>query len=438
VRESLVTSIWINQLFKKEGLRTVDGGRIKVRHPGRQSTDCGPDVTDAVIVFDGGRPVHGDIEIHVGSSEWMGHGHHLDPNFNRVILHVVLWHRGGTTFSPTKDGREVPILPLAQYLTKPLEQLAGEAQSHSTRQKRCYAAARKRGRPATLAILQAAGERRFAFKARQLQRALALRRSDQVLYEGIMRALGYTKNEMAFTRLATLLPIERLHQLAASGQMATIQALSLGVAGLLPSEGNFSPEDVAEIDRLRAPWKGSGMKEVMKRGDWRFFRVRTANLPPRRLAGVSHLLVRHCGDLSQNIVRLAGLPSLREARKTLAEALIVRTSDYWASHGDFGVGVPLQGAVIGPDRATDIRVNVILPFVMAHGHIHRKPWLSNRARKLYRTERKLSENRITRYMARQIFGEGSRGVDSACQQQGLIHLYGRYCVRAKCAVCPLS
>ncbi len=381
--------------------------------------------------------MHGDIEIHVRSSDWIGHGHHLDPNFNQVILHLVLWHRGGT-FSPTADGREVPILPLEKYLTKPLEQLMSEARCGGTREKLCCAAARQRGRPATLDILQAAGERRFALKGRQLKKALALRRSDQVLYEGIMRALGYSKNETAFARLATQLPIERLHGLAATGQMNTIQALALGMAGLLPLEGSFSPDDLAEIDRLRAPWKGSGMKEVMKREDWRFFRVRPANLPPRRLAGVSHLLVRHSSGLSQNMVRLAGLRSLGEAQKRLAEALIVRTSDYWASHGDFGVGVPSPGAVIGPDRATDIRVNIILPFVMAYAHKNGEPRLSNRARRLYRTERKLPENRIIRYMTRQIFGEGSRGVDSACQQQGLIHLYGQFCLRARCAVCPLS
>ena len=438
IRESLVTRIWAGQLLKKRSILTVDGRPIKVFYPGRQSHDCGPDLRDAVIAFGGRQPARGDVEIHVRSGEWKAHGHHLDPNFNRVILHVVLWHRG-PAFSPTADGQEVPIVTLSKYLSKPLAQLSSEIEALAAWERPCRAAARRRGRSATLSILQLAGEQRFASKAEQFKGSLAIRQSDQVLYEGIMRALGYAKNEMPFIRLAGLLPMERLQGLAASGQIAAIQALTLGTAGLLPTaEGRFSYPDLMEIRRLTAQWTGSVMTETMNRTDWRFFRVRPVNLPPRRLAGLSHLLVRHSGDLSQNMVRTAALSSVKDAQNRLLEGLIVRTSDYWASHGDFGVDVPFRGAVIGRDRAADIIVNIVLPFVLAYGDTYGQPRLSRRAWELYRSHRKLPENRITRYMVKQIFGDGVRSVAPACRQQGLIHLYRQFCVRAECDICPLA
>ncbi len=444
VRESLVTGIWIRQLFRKDRLRTADGGRLRVLHPGRQSSDCGPDLCDAIVAFDSGQPIKGDVEIHVSSSEWKAHGHQKDPNFNRVILHVVLWHRG-TPYSPTEDGREVPILPLSGYLKRPLEQLSHQVEASASRERPCRAGARRRGQVATLGILHLAGEQRFALKAEQFQNSLAIGEANQVLYEGVMKALGYARNEMPFARLARLLPIERLQGMAGGGQVAAIQALVLGTAGLLPAAkeqiqpaAGFSLPDLMEIGRLTAHWEVSAGEQSMDRTDWRFFRVRPGNLPPRRIAGISHLLVRHSGDLSQNMVRLAAVPTLKQAQKTLAEGLIVRTSDYWAWHGDFGVDVPFRGAVIGQDRAADITVNVILPFLLAYGDTCGEPRLRRRAWRLYRAHRKLPDNRITRYMVKQIFGEEGSALDTACQQQGLIHLYREFCIRDECAVCPLA
>ncbi len=72
-------------------MTTEDGEPVRVIYPGRINHNRGADLLDAVITT--GRDVRkGDIEIHVKSSSWQAHRHHRDPAYNRVILHVVMWH----------------------------------------------------------------------------------------------------------------------------------------------------------------------------------------------------------------------------------------------------------------------------------------------------------------------------------------------------------
>ncbi len=52
------------------------------------------------------------------STCWM-HRHHLDPTYNRVILHVVFWNdaKEATTLS---NGQKVPTLALQRFMKTPV------------------------------------------------------------------------------------------------------------------------------------------------------------------------------------------------------------------------------------------------------------------------------------------------------------------------------
>ena len=115
IRESLITQIWRRQLIVKEALRTVEGERVQVLYPGRMSDDCGPDFRDAIIAIGRSTPSRGDVELHVCSRDWRSHGHHRDPGYNGVILHVVMWNNKDET-SLLHSGKKVPILALYPYL----------------------------------------------------------------------------------------------------------------------------------------------------------------------------------------------------------------------------------------------------------------------------------------------------------------------------------
>src|SRR5690606_19253657 len=91
-------------------LQTSTGDLIEILHRGSWSHGLGPDFQDAMIVRDGRDLVSGSVELHLRSSDWRNHGHHLDPAYNDVILHAVLSDNSVET--RRADGQLVPVVTL--------------------------------------------------------------------------------------------------------------------------------------------------------------------------------------------------------------------------------------------------------------------------------------------------------------------------------------
>ena len=88
--EAALSTLWRRAHTLSEGLVTRDGRRWHVVYPGRPADGAGPDFRDAVFADQDGELVFGDVEIHLDQRDWRTHGHHLDPAYDGVVLHVVL------------------------------------------------------------------------------------------------------------------------------------------------------------------------------------------------------------------------------------------------------------------------------------------------------------------------------------------------------------
>ena len=53
--------------------------------------------------------------MHVKSSDWYRHNHHLDPNYENVILHVV-WEQDVEVAYP--NGKNIPTLQLRDFVER--------------------------------------------------------------------------------------------------------------------------------------------------------------------------------------------------------------------------------------------------------------------------------------------------------------------------------
>jgi len=115
--EAFLQWIWENLLFDFSRLETTGGKQIQILDPGKLNTSDGPDFKRAAIGIDG-LTWHGDVEIHTQGEHWNSHGHHNDPNFNAVILHVVTDYQAKPV--STQNGSTPITLNLLPYLSKEL------------------------------------------------------------------------------------------------------------------------------------------------------------------------------------------------------------------------------------------------------------------------------------------------------------------------------
>ena len=140
------------------------------------------------------------------SSDWRRHGHHRDPHYNGVVLHVVLRHD-----SPApclrQDGTAVPTVELAPHLLVPLAYLLS-SEDDAPRPAPCRPGSA--GSPELAGILEACGVERFDARVRRFEADLTCLPTDEVLYRGIADALGYSQNREPFRRLVELVPLDRL------------------------------------------------------------------------------------------------------------------------------------------------------------------------------------------------------------------------------------
>ncbi len=126
VSELVLQKIWQKVAFNSARMKDSRGRQIEVLNPGRWNRLAGPDFKDAVLRIDG-HAVEGDVEIHFSQSDWKAHGHHENPNFDKVELHVV-YHPVGSDENEmvTASGREVPTVSLIDLLWYDLEEYSSE------------------------------------------------------------------------------------------------------------------------------------------------------------------------------------------------------------------------------------------------------------------------------------------------------------------------
>ena len=126
VSELVLGMIWQKIAFDSARMKDSRGRQIEVLNPGRWNRLAGPDFKDAIFRIDGDR-VGGDVEIHFSQSDWKAHGHDKNPNFDRVVLHVV-YHSIRWREKPvlTVSGGSVPTVSLMELLWYDSEEYSTE------------------------------------------------------------------------------------------------------------------------------------------------------------------------------------------------------------------------------------------------------------------------------------------------------------------------
>jgi hypothetical protein len=425
------------------------GGTLRVRYPGRPNPGPGPDFLDAILETPGGE-VRGAVEVHRRSSDWARHGHGADPRYRDVVLHVVGQDDGGRCAAP--GGRQLPLLVIgADPQSWPAD--AGPGAPDEVFPFPC--AARGRRGESHLPLLVAAGEARFAAAAARLgaarERALAaaapagrFEAGEQAVFEEVAAALGYEHNTAPLRALAGAAPLVALRSAGPAADPLLTAALLLGTAGLLPSQRHLplARRRGATTRALESAWRRLDRAPALRAYRW-VAGGRPENAPVRRVLALAGLVRRwpSHGLLEATGRVLESEPRAQRAARLLSSLVVTPPAgegagpgagggDYWRRHWDFGVPARTgAGALLGPSRAADVVVNVLLP--LAAG----EPRWRAAARRAYLAHPPLAGNWITRLVGQRAALSGPL---PAAAQQGLIAVYEATCRDLRCGACPLA
>ena len=421
--EADLVRLWEGQRFPAEALVSGEGLALRVVYRGRPAGGPGPDFRDAIIAAGEGE-WRGDVELHVAASAFRHHGHHRDPAYDSLILHVVFWNdeRCETRLA---CGRSVPTLALAPWVARRAEELRRWLARPARWQEPCRTAPARVGPAAVAAVLEEAGDTRFREKAKAFGAAMAAGEEEEVLYRGLLEGLGYSRNRDPFRRLGEALPWQALRRLlTAEGpeeRTAAAEAVLMGTAGFLPEDETADPYVAGLRQRWRAqlagealvlPWELTGRPE---------------NHPARRLAGAASLLARYV-----DVGLPAGLlAAVRAGPGALAGALQAQAEGFWRDHYDLTSGpARLPAGLIGAGRAGELAVNIVLPFAFAWAETRGDAALAEAAVATFRRWPRASSYGLLRSLSAAL---GPRVTAGARRQQGMLHLFHRYCRQGGCA-----
>jgi hypothetical protein len=425
ISERDLAAAWNDDRFRGRHL-LVDGRAVEIVHRGTWTHGFGPDFRDAMIAIDGVGLQSGSIELHFVTSGWRAHGHHLDPRYDDVVLHVVQTDDGAET--RRQDGRLVPVMVL------PAEQVAiiqprAQVDWSLVGGEVCAAELSQTSPAAVRSTLQALGDTRIAAKVARLESLHFAISPADVLYREIWDGLGYAANREPMTTLARRMPIAAIEAMLAavapSARLATARGLLFGLAGFLPlspSDANaagLSPEDT---DAVEHAWRAHGSAwhdETLPPTAWTRARVRPANHPALRLSAAASLLSNAPGGLLAAL--LDAVRAEREVSQILQELCAVP-----------------DVTALGPDRANAIAVNAVLPFTLALAEQTGDQPLGERAARQLEMLPGGEPNDVTRRALRQVAGDARIPHLGARGQQGLIHLDQTLCRPRRCYECPIA
>ena len=381
--ERLLAKLWQAKAGRR--LRTVDGRTLRVLYPGRPAPGHGPDFWDALLELEG-MPLCGDVEIHRRPQDWRAHQHHLNREFDSVVLHVV-------GQNATSGSQPIPPLPtvIVGQSSAPQDRLSpmGPAPLSPLSNLPAYEVFR---------VLEEAGLARYDIRVQQASEAIHAKGAEQALYEGILESLGYSENRAAFEHLSRLLPVADVRKAFMAcppeSRADALRYLLLTTAGWEPPR----TESTASL--------GAAPIDV---GAWRVAGVRPSNHPRNRLEGAAALLCRH---LDAGLIG-ALVSQAHQGVMALMQSMTIEPPE--------GRG---SARLIGRARAMDMAINVVLPTLEAWGSLNGDATTQARCRQLYREVPALQENTITKE-ARRLSGNKPllHMRLSACMQQGLQHLY---------------
>ena len=417
MKESFLHYIWQTAQFDHADLKTVSGQSITVHKTGNTHHDGGPDFQNALISIDDEKWA-GQVEIHINSSDWFKHNHHLDPTYDGTILHVVFVHEADVNRT---NGTIIPCLSLNTRISTNLIKTYDALTNNSHKIPCEMALSNVADETKTLAIEAKAIERLEA-KSIPIFQKLQTCQNDwqEVLYQMVSRAFGMRVNKLPFELLAKQVPTRLLSKYANNTQ--AIESLFFGCAGFLHKQ---LKDDYGK--RLYHEFTFFAKKHALNPipvDQWKFLRLRPSNFPTLRIAQL-------CATLqSQTHLFSTVLDNL--SYPALISVFNKQPNAYWTNHYKFDVVSEPRKKSMGKGLLHNVLINAVVPVVYCYA-IHRNDLqLQDKCLELM-IDIPPEKNAITSY-----FKEYDFTLDNALHSQGVLHMHEKFCTFKDCLNCQIG
>jgi hypothetical protein len=482
IKEKVVYEIWKEGNFKKD-LTTSDAQSIEVVDTGLMNKDlAGPDFLNARIKF-GNITYLGDIEIDSKHSDWKSHGHYFDKKYSKVILHITISDEKHQPYVYTKDNRKVHSICLLNFINEEVGLSIIKAVSREIRNRAFNMPCTERNSTVhqkdKINFIVELGIERFLNKSRKIldriKQMLYLKElnirepivrydfgedianrkfkpedfSDkevwqQIIYEMIFEALGYSKNKDMMMKLAKAVNVQFLEKYKNQENITLLlESALLNVSGLIPDKVHYKDENAAEYvrnmieiwDSIKAEYDGLTFKQEQ----WNFFKLRPQNFPTIRIAGGVRLLSQLLNEnLFEDLISIFEYDiETKDLTIRLRNLLIIEAEGFWSDHYIFDKPANEKlNYFIGVSRADEIIINVLIPVLVIYFEIFSKSASVRRIKELYINYHQKTSNQLVNQVNNALLL--GRSKERSICYQGMIELFRNYCVKERCLECKIG
>lgn len=392
--EIVLHYIWEHCLWAGFEQQTTDGRKVEILSVGEHNRDAGPDYSHARVKIDSHEWV-GNIEIHVCSSDWLRHHHHVDKAYDNVILHVVR-----TADKPIYNARGelVPQCELQYSSDKDyLSALFDSAQKMDSAMSRIGCAEQLVRDPELISKgwRKSLLRKRLECKRTSIERLLEITKGswEHALYISLARNFGFHTNSLPFEQLAINTPLSYLQK--HRNNLFQLTALLMGQAGLIDE-----PTMQKEYDFLRTKFDLTPLDSSI----WKHARMRPQNSPELRIRQFAQLLY-----LSESLL-----------------SKILDTDDLKELEGLFTVDK------MGKSSIDILLINTVLPYKYAYA-LYKNNVVKAESVMVLMEHIPAENNTIIRQW--KVLGQQ---INNAADTQALLHLYQNYCQYHECINCEVG
>jgi len=411
LNERMMQFILENKFYDEENLTTVCGQKIAIKFIGMPNDDQGPDFLHSRILVEN-TECAGNIELHINTSDWVIHGHHLDKNYMNVVLHIV-WKHDTTKFIHSH------VLVLSEYVNKELleENLTNNVHFNAFP---CSYPLKKALPSEVFDWLFELGEKRLERKVNTILSELNSVKGDweEVSWRVIASNFGYRVNAGVFFQIACSLPFKLIKRL--NNDPMLIECLLMGQAGLLNDDFNddYPIQQKKSYERLK---NNHGLKEINL--PLHFLRMRPHNFPTIRLSQLAVFFHKTISvfDLIENESDLISVLS----------QLRVASTEYWDSHFVFDRESKKKIKLMGIDFSYNLISNSIVPLMISYGISMGKNQLIEKG-KNWLLSIPPENNKNLRFLKHVIIPNNSY------ESQSALELYNNYCKNNRCDECLIA